>query len=121
MVIVLIQHWRQMFQLKNKTYSHIQNLVRVILPVFASLYYCFGHIFEIPSTEIVLGSIVILIAFLGICLSIVDEGSIFDGDMVVEEREDGSRLVSLEFGEDPIDLLDKDKIIFKVVKEESHI
>lgn len=98
-------------------------LIHVSLPTFAALYYCFGKIWELPRVEDVVGIFAILTTLLWNSLVVrdLDSGYIYDGDMIVEEREDGSRLASLALGTDPDILFNKDRIVFKVVKEDSHI
>ena len=63
-----------------------------------------------------------VIIFLIIVLLLKNSNSEFDGEMIVEKREDETLLATLALGTDPELLLNKDRVVFKVVqKEDSHI
>lgn len=109
------------FILSNRTYDITKRFVQVVLPAISALYFGLGQIWGFPETEKVVGSLAVITTFLGVCLGIshktyVNSGEGIDGDMLVTEKEDGSRLASLELGKDPEILLNKDKVVFKVTK-----
>lgn len=90
-------------------YKHL-----IYIPGFAFLYYVFAVIFGWPYTIEVLGILAGVTTIFGIRLNA--RLNHYDGDMVVETNEDGRKVFSLNFEQDPETLEYRDSISFKVVK-----
>lgn len=110
------------FVLGNKTYDFFKKLVQIILPAASALYFGLASIWDFPSPDKVVGTIAVITTFLGVCLGISTaqynaSGLAYDGDIVVQEHENGKKTMTLELGKDP-NVLDKQKSInFKVRTE----
>jgi len=108
-----------MFVLSQKAYNFLKNLVQLILPGLGTLYVSLAGIWGIPSAEKVSASLAAVALFLGIVLKISAAtfeklGLAFDGEMIVEEGEDGAT-IRLALNEDSDALLLKDSVSFRKV------
>lgn len=108
--------------MSNKVYDFLKRLIQVILPAFGALYFSLAGIWGLPAPEQVVGTITIVITFLGVTLNIstkrYDAALVVgadDGRMLVSETPDGS-VFTLELDATPEQLEAKDHISFKVVK-----
>lgn len=109
--------------LSDKWYDHMKRLTTIILPAFASAYYALGGIWNLPETEKVVGTITVIITFLGAVLGISSKSyknsdERFDGVVEVEEDPGGVKRVGFVVNGDPETLLQgKEEVTFKVQKK----
>jgi hypothetical protein len=106
--------------LSNKTYDFLKRLVQVILPALGTLYFSLAGIWDLPNSEKVVGSIVVLTTFLGVALGISSSRYLasdrpYDGNLVVTTSENGKTTYILELGIDPDEIESKSQIVFKTV------
>jgi hypothetical protein len=112
-----------MFVLSQKAYDFLKNLVQHVLPGGGTLYFTFAEIWDLPGSEKVIASSAAVATFLGIILKISSTtydklGLAFDGEMIVEEGEDGAT-IRLALNEDSEAIMLKDSVSFrKVVKRD---
>jgi Putative phage holin Dp-1 len=107
--------------LSESTYKTTKGMVYVGIPTVSSLYFGLSQIWDLPSTEGVLGILAILALLLGVALRTSENNyrnspSAHDGEMVLIVDGGGVRTFSLEVSGDPDDLTYKDVISFKVRK-----
>jgi hypothetical protein len=103
--------------LSDKSYKFLKWCVQIVMPAFSSLYFGLTQTFDfLPSAEVVIGTIALLTTFFGVILGISTKSynSSSDGELVVTNREDGTKLFTLELHVDPNELLDKNNVVFKV-------
>lgn len=104
--------------LNNKTYDRLKHLTQVGLPATGALYFGLAQIWGLPASEEVSGTILCVTTFLGTILGISSKNyeEPTAGDIVVEEREDGSKVASMDLHEqDAATLLrNNDRLVFKV-------
>ena len=106
--------------MSNKTYDFVKRLVQVILPALGTLYFSLAGIWDLPNSEKVVGSIVVLTTFLGVALGISSSrysasDRPYDGNLVVTTTENGKTVYTLELGIDPDEIGSKKQIVFKTV------
>lgn len=105
----------------NALYNALKFIAQVLLPALGTFYFALAGIWDLPSAEQVVGTIVVVDTFLGTVLHISTSqynksDAKFDGKMVVNETEKG-KIFNLELNGDPeYDLEGKDEILFKVEK-----
>lgn len=104
--------------LSNKFYDTMKFLAMVVIPALGALYFGLAAIWGLPKPEQVVGSLTVIDTFLGVVLHLSTgsynaSGARFDG--VLEATVPG-QLATLHVTTDPTDLLQKDQVIFKVVK-----
>lgn len=106
----------------NGTYDRLKFLAQVVLPSLGTLYFALSTIWGLPAGEEVVGTIVALDAFLGVLLGVSSrsyatetEGKVI-GFADVTDDDDG-RSVALYFPGDPNDIVNHDKVTFKVRKK----
>jgi putative holin Dp-1 len=100
-------------------YDVLKKLAQVWLPALGTLYFAVGQIWGLPSTEEVVGTIMAVDTFLGLCLGIStktynDTDARFDGHVVIEEHDGEStmRLKSVD-----VKALDtKDELRLKITR-----
>lgn len=105
--------------LSDNFYSVGKKVVQVILPAIGSLYFGLSSIWGFPYTEKILGTLALIETFLGIVLGLSSiqfdkSGALYDGTMVITKPENGPRLFSMEIEGDPVELIDKKSVTFKV-------
>lgn len=110
------------FMLTDKAYEFFKKLVQIVLPAIGSLYFGLASIYDLPSADKVVGTIVLITTFLGAVLGISNaqykkSDAAFDGAMVVTPGEDKT-MFSLELKSEPEDIVDKDSIRFRVHQAE---
>ena len=97
----------------KKVYDQVKYIAMVVLPALGALYFAFAEIWDLPSAEQVVGSIVALDAFLGVALHFSKDDVKYDGTMNVTESEDVITH-QLELDGDPDALRTKDSVTFRV-------
>lgn len=105
--------------LSDKIYSVGKKVVQVILPAIGSLYFGLSSLWGFPYTEKILGTLALVETFLGVVLGLSSiqfdkSGAAYDGTMVITKPENGPRLFSMEIEGDPVELIDKKSVTFKV-------
>lgn len=106
-------------KMTNQTYDRTKNLVQVVLPASATLYFAIANIWGLPNAENVVGTMAAITTFLGVSLGFSNvayqnSDERFDGTFKVGESIDG-KVYSLELNGDPENLEGYDAITFKVV------
>jgi hypothetical protein len=108
--------------LSDKAYNWLKTIVQLLLPASATLYLGLSGIWNLPHAQQIVGTITAIATFLGVLLrtstkAYFKSDAAYDGQMVVfdSEKEDGTKLYSLELNGDPADLQAKKAISFKVV------
>jgi len=111
--------------LSDKAYNWLKTIVQLLLPAAATLYLGLSGIWGLPHTQQIVGTLTAIATFLGVLLrtstkTYLSSDAAYDGQMVVfdSEKEDGSKLYSLELNGDPSALQDKKSISFKVVNSQ---
>lgn len=104
------------FTLSNKTYDWAKFIAMVLLPAFGALYFGLAPFWELPKAEAVVGTIVLLDAFIGTVLQISNSRynaqESFDGNIYLQEAdEDGMQPMQVSI---PIGALEQDEIRVKV-------
>lgn len=110
--------------LSNKTYDVLKFIALVLLPALGTLYFTVGKIWNFPSVEEVLGTIVAIDTFLGVALGLNNSAynnsdAKFDGVLNIFEPPGEDKKVfelSLNQGE-PEQLAEKSEIVFKVIQK----
>ena len=110
-VVILSERW----------YNFLKKVVQIILPATASLYFGLSQIFGFPGGEEVVGTMALVVTFFGVILSVSanryeQSDASVDGDAIVEEDPGGVKGVTLALNGDPEQLVDQQKISFKVRK-----
>lgn len=109
-------------QFNSKVYDILKFIAQIGLPALGTLYFALAAIWGIPAPEKVIGTIMSLDAFLGVCLGISSSGfnkQIATGTMSVAENEKG-RMYTLELDGDPeYELPGKKRIHLDVAKHPS--
>ncbi|MET0787263.1 MAG: phage holin [Paenisporosarcina sp.] len=105
--------------LKETPYNVFKRLVQIWIPAFSSLYFGLSGIWDLPASEQVVGTCALIATFLGASITVSSNhyeksGAAYDGQIVVTEAPEGSRMFSLELDGDPDDIPDKEKVTFKV-------
>jgi hypothetical protein len=108
--------------LSDAAYDKLKWVAQILLPALGTLYFTVAQIYGLPYAEQVVGTIVAVDAFLGVVLGLSSasytketEGKMI-GFIDVEETQDGKKM-KLNFpSEDPHDIVNHDKVTFKVRK-----
>lgn len=103
----------------NNAYNLIKTIVQLLLPAASSLYLVVAGLWGLPYAQQIVGTLSAFAAFLGVLLRISTKSydnsdAKYDGSLVVEQTEDGNHLFSLELNKDPMDLIGKKNVSFKV-------
>jgi hypothetical protein len=107
--------------LSNKFYDVLKFVAQVLLPAAGTLYVTLAALWDFPSPEAVVGTIVAVDTFLGVLLHISTSAyntsdSKFAGTLTVHDTEDGSELHLNSV--DPNKVLNEGEAVFKVNKGE---
>lgn len=110
--------------LSNRKYDFLKFVATIFLPALGALYFGLSQIWGLPAGEEVVGTIVLLDAFLGALLKVSDRtyetsGAKYDGIMDVIEDAEGAKTVSLNLDSDPYDLDKKKDVTFKVDRHQT--
>lgn len=105
--------------LSNKFYDTLKFIALIFLPAGGTLYFAVAQIWGLPYGPEVVGTIVAADTFLGTLLGLAtkqynNSGAKYDGEMVVQNRDDETRLFSLNLNGDPAELPHKQEVLFKV-------
>lgn len=105
--------------LSNTAYQTFKRLVQIWIPATSSLYFGLDGIWDLPATEQILGTLALIATFLGASMTVSSRhyessGAAYDGEIVVTESPEGSKMFSLELDGDPNDIPDKRAVRFKV-------
>lgn len=112
--------------LSNKAYGFLKFLAMIALPALGTLYFALAQIWGLPGGEQVVGTVIAVDTFLGVVLGISsaqynqkEANAGFTGplDGVMTVHHDENRNVHqfhLEVDGDPLDLINRDTITFKV-------
>ena len=104
----------------DSVYKWLKFVAQILLPALGTLYFTIAGIWSLPNAESVVGTIVALDTFLGLLLGFSTKTyensplKIFDGELVLEDNDEGSglRLKSV----DPNAIASKDVLTFKLHK-----
>lgn len=104
----------------ENVYKWLKFIAQVLLPGLGTLYFTIAGIWDLPNAEGVVGSIVAFDTFLGLILHLSTKTyensplKTFDGELVLEDNDEGSglRLKSV----DPNAIESKDILTFKLHK-----
>ncbi|HMS83606.1 MAG TPA: phage holin [Nitrospira sp.] len=108
------------YLLSNKFYDRLKTFSLVILPALGTLYYGLAQIWGLPDAEQVVGSIVVITAFLGVIIKIGDRSynaseDKFDGTLNIVPKASGKELYDMQLSKPAEDLKAQDAVTFKVV------
>jgi hypothetical protein len=109
--------------LSNKVYNYGKFIAQVGLPAFATLFLGIGQLWDVPNTEKVVATIVLLDTFLGVLLQISTRkynkaDSAYDGFLNSDGVHEDSGLPNLQMviTTDPTDLIKQDQVRLRVGK-----
>lgn len=108
--------------MSNKTYDALKYLAQIVLPALGTLYFALSQIWGWPNGEEIVGTIVAVNAFIGVSLGLSTRqyqktGAAYNGTIDISEDEEGTKLYTLNYDEDPYELDKKDEVTFKVNKD----
>lgn len=106
-------------KLTGRTYDFLKALGQIWLPALGTLYFALAGIWNLPSAEQVVGTIVSVDAFLGVIIGISSANFSSEnvGTIVSQEMPSGGKTFSLELDGDPEQLDLQDEVRFKVAKK----
>lgn len=104
-------------------YDKLKWVALIGMPAFGTLYFTLAQIWDLPYGKEVVGTVVALNTFLGVCLQLSSNqyeksDKRFDGDMVVTETPVGFKY-ELELNRDPDDFRKQGEVLFKVKQPSS--
>lgn len=103
----------------HRIYNLLKHLNRLIFPGAGAAYYGLSKIYHLPNENQVLGIIIILAALSGILLQLISKRfepkTIFQGELVITETNEGKKMFSLELSKNPDEISHMEAITFKVV------
>lgn len=107
------------FILGDAVYGKLKSLALVVIPAVSTLYFTLGSVWDFPSVEQMIGTLAALDTFLGVLLGLSTRSynaseARYVGTMMVQAKEDGGKLFTLELNGDPADLEQRKEVIFKV-------
>lgn len=100
----------------SKTYDQLKFITQIVLPALGTLYFALAGIWGLPSAEQVVGTIVAVDTFLGICLQISSSTYNAQNSMgTIDVSKAGDKTVyTLNLNDDPEHLGDKELVSFRV-------
>ena len=103
----------------NKTYDRLKFLTMIVLPAMAALYFAVAQIWGLPNAEQVVGTIAAVTTFLGAVLGITSgqykkSDAAYDGQIIVDTTDPDKETFVLDYNRHPLDLIEQDKVVFKV-------
>lgn len=109
----------QGFIFGDALYGKVKALALVIIPALSTLYFTLGSIWNFPSVTQVVGTLAAVDTFLGVLLGLSTRAynaseAKYAGTMIVQSKENGGKLFTLELNGDPDELDQKKEVIFKV-------
>jgi Putative phage holin Dp-1 len=104
--------------MSNSLYDKLKFVAQILLPVLGTLYFALAGIWDLPSAEQIVGTIVVVDALLGGLLYISTSrykgpSSDIGGDIIIKEVGD-KKIFSLELNDDPELLEKKDEVTFRI-------
>lgn len=104
--------------LNNFNYALAKQSATIILPAIGTLYFMIAGIWGLPYAEQIVGTVAALNLFVGVLVGVSKKiyestGGGYDGTLQLVPNEEGTAVRMLEV--DPIALLDKDRITFKII------
>lgn len=109
-----------MILIKGKRYDQLKFLAQVILPALATLYFALAGIWGLPNVEQVVGTIVAVDTFLGVCLQLSATAYNKDIEDAGEMHVDPTGKVSFVLNSDKTDvdkLGEKQEVRFKIKRQ----
>lgn len=113
--------------MSNNVYDKLKWIAQILLPALGTLYYGLAKLWNLPAAEEVVGTIVLVDAFLGALLVVstrqYEKGEFkYDGTAYVGERADGTKQASLVLKnyEDPSQVVQQKELLFKVRPVDVH-
>lgn len=107
--------------ISNQTYNVLKQVVTIVLPAIATLYYTLAQIWGLPNPEEVVATIAALTTFLGVFLQIASSSwnnseAKYDGDLVVtgESPDTGIPNLQMTVKKDPNELAAKRTVRLKM-------
>lgn len=105
--------------LSNEVYDKLKFLTQVILPGVGALYFALAGLWDLPSADAVVGTIVAVDAFLGLFLGAstkqyMNTDARFDGAVNISQHPEDENASNLHVQLDPTSLAQKDEITVKV-------
>lgn len=109
-------------QLNNKVYDNLKWITLILLPAVSAAYFGLSNVLSLPAAEQVVGTIAVIITFLGAVLGLSTQSyntsdSKFDGVMHVDTSDPQKDLFTFELYEAPEGFPEKDTLTFKVSKD----
>lgn len=106
--------------LSDRRYNQLKLLASLLLPGVAAAYFALAEIWGLPYGAQVSGTVSVINVFVGVLLAFAKAlheatGARFDGHMVIEETEEGSRLRMRNV--DVVALDTKDELTFKLIRD----
>ena len=107
--------------LSNQSYNTIKWLVQTALPLSGSLYFGLAQTWDLPASEQVVGTLALLATFFGAILGVSSKrynasGAAHDGEIIINEDEEGKKLFTLSINEDPESMTSKSSVSFKIIQ-----
>lgn len=108
-------------QLNNKIYDNLKWITLILLPAISAAYFSLSSILSLPAAEQVVGTIAVVITFLGAILGISTKSynnsdTKYDGTLVVDTSDEAKDVFSFKLNDSPESLPEKDVVTFKVSK-----
>lgn len=105
--------------MSDKTYNFLKNMAILGLPALGTLYFALAQIWGFSNGQQVIGTIAAVNVFLGVLLelssrSYYQSDARFDGSLDVIQKDPTTQTYSLNLNSDPVDLIGKREVIFKV-------
>jgi hypothetical protein len=106
------------FNLSNKLYDALNNLVKLVLPAVGTLYFSLAAVWDLPHGEQVVGSLAAIATFFGVVLAFARKawGDGMDGSLVIDQSNPDTDVYSLEVNTPFEDLANSEVVYLKVVK-----
>lgn len=103
----------------NKTYNILKFIAMLLLPAVATLYVALAAVWNWGNVSQIVGTLTAVDTFLGALLGISTKfynasDAPYDGTIRVENKEDGTKLYSLELNSDPSKIDTMSSVNFKV-------
>lgn len=107
------------FVLSEKIYDPLKFVALVLLPALTTLYFSLGGLWHLPNVEAVIGTMTALDTFLGVILGVSTKlynatDAKYVGAIVLTSHQDGKKTFSLELNGDPMEMMGKDEVSFKI-------
>jgi hypothetical protein len=104
----------------GKLYDWLKYIAQIFLPALGTLYFALAGLWNLPSAQGVVGTIVAVDTFIGVILGISQVNynkQVASGVMNVARTDTGKTQFLLELDDDPSDLPEKKEARFRVIKE----